>query len=104
MAHLDAIQRKVKSIRARYHEQKTLNNISQIYDLRHFHFRVGLVTRMISNEKKVIITSASLGGEKENVLGPIVAGCVVAIVVVTIIMLLASWDRVERRMRSKYFF
>jgi len=60
----------------------------------------GLVTRMISNEKTVITTSASMGGEKENVLGPIVAGCVVAIVVVTIIMLLASWDRVERRMRT----
>ena len=33
-------------------------------------------------------------------IGSILAGCLVAIVVVVIIMLLASWDRTERRMRG----
>ena len=48
-----------------------------------------------------MLRSAFVKEEKENVLGPIIAGCIVAVVIVTIIMLLASWDRAERRMRSK---
>ena len=61
----------------------------------------GLVTRVVSEEKRTILESVAVAEEKENVIGPIIAGCVVAVVIVTIIMLLASWDRTERRMRSK---
>ncbi|XP_065056612.1 cell adhesion molecule DSCAM-like [Rhopilema esculentum] len=60
----------------------------------------GLVTRVVSEEKRTILESVAVAEEKENVIGPIIAGCVVAVVIVTIIMLLASWDRTERRMRT----
>eukprot|EP00794_Sanderia_malayensis_P011383 gene11383-12569_t len=62
----------------------------------------GFVTRIISKTKTSVVEAPKRvrSKEKENMVAPIIAGCLVAVVVLTIIMLLASWDRTERRLRA----